>query len=201
MEVATVAETITVSGQSPVVDVQNSSLGVNFNQSMLRDIPNARDIWVVLSQTPGVIVTRSDVGGSTMGTQATYRSFGLQGQNWVNLDAIVTTVGKDDAGFYMDYGAFQEIQISAAANAAEVPISGSFINTVVRTGGNNVHSEVYYDFEDKKFQGDNVTQALRDRGVTQGDQFTRYHDFNANAGETIFKDQFRRFFSYRDKIR
>src|SRR5215510_11517610 len=101
LEVATVAETVTVSGQSPVVDVQNASLGVNFNQNMLREIPNARDIWVVLSQTPGVIVTRSDVGGSTMGTQATYRSFGMQGQNWVNLDGIVTTEGTAAAGFYI----------------------------------------------------------------------------------------------------
>src|SRR5262245_63535967 len=148
VEVATVAETVTVSGQSPVVDVQNASLGVNFNQDMLREIPNARDIWVVLSQTPGVIVTRSDGGGSTMGTQATYRSFGMQGQNWVNLDGIVTTEGTAAAGFYMDYGAFQEIQVSAAANAAEVPISGAFINTVVRTGGNNLRGDVYYRSEE-----------------------------------------------------
>ena len=200
MEVATVAETITVSGQSPVVDVQNSTLGVNFNQSLLRDIPNARDIWVVLAQTPGVVVTRSDVGGSTMGTQATYRSFGLQDQNWVNLDGIVTTEGTGAAGFYMDYGAFQEIQVSAAANAAEVPISGAFINTVVRTGGNDLRGEAYFDFEDQKFQGNNVTQSLRDRGVTQGDQFTRYHDFNANAGGPIIKDKFWWFFSFRDQF-
>src|SRR5262249_48698688 len=125
-------------------------------QNMLRDMPNGRDIWDVLSQTPGVIVTRSDVGGSTMGTQAAYRSFGLKGQNWVNLDGIVTTEGTAAAGFYMDYGAFQEVQVSAAANAAEVPISGAFINTVVRTGGNNLRGELYYDFEDKKLQGDNV---------------------------------------------
>src|SRR6059036_301487 len=146
LEVSAVAETITVAGESPVVDVQNASLGVNFNQSMLRDIPNARDIWVILSQTPGVIVTRSDVGGSTMGTQATYRSFGMQGQNWVNLDGIVTTEGTAAAGFYMDYGAFQEVQISPAANAAEVPISGAFINTVVKTGGNDLRGEVYFDW-------------------------------------------------------
>jgi len=66
MEVATLAETVTVTGESPVVDVQNATLGVNFNQSLLRDLPNARDIWVVLSSTPGVQTTRFDVGGATM---------------------------------------------------------------------------------------------------------------------------------------
>ena len=125
LEVATQAETVTIAGESPVVDVQNAAVGVNFNESLLRDLPNSRDLWVVLGQTPGISTTRFDVGGSTMGTQTTYRSFGFQGQNWVNLDGIVTTEGTTAAGFYMDYGAFQEIQISAAANAAEVPISGS----------------------------------------------------------------------------
>ena len=111
------------------------------------------------------MVTRADVGGSTMGTQATYRSYrslGLQGQNWVNLDGIVTTEGTTAVGFYMDYGAFQEIeiQVSAAANAAEVPISGAFINTVVRTGSNNVRGEVYLDWE-----GQEIPRQERDSGT------------------------------------
>lgn len=91
LEVATLAATVTVTGESPVVDVQNATVGVNFNQSLLRDLPNARDIWVVLSQTPGITTTRFDVVGSTMGTQTGYRSYGFAGQNWVTLDGINTT--------------------------------------------------------------------------------------------------------------
>src|SRR5437870_7015358 len=87
LEVGTGAETI-FGQESPVVDVQNARVAVNFSQSMLRDIPNARDIWVVLARTPGVMVTTVDVGGSTMGTQTNYRSFGQHGQNWANLDGI-----------------------------------------------------------------------------------------------------------------
>src|SRR4051812_3810945 len=73
LEVSTVAETVTVTGESPVVDVENATVGVNFTQSMLRDIPNSRDIWIVLSQSPGINATRYDVGGSTMGSQSSFR--------------------------------------------------------------------------------------------------------------------------------
>lgn len=200
LEVASVAETVTVTGESPVVDVQNATVGVNFNQSLLRDLPNARDIWVVLGSTPGIQTTRFDVGGSSMGTQTGYRSFGFSNQNWVNLDGIVTTEGTSGAGFYMDYGAFQEIQISAAANSAEVPVAGAFINTVVKTGSNNLKGEVYFDWEDKSFQGTNVTESLKDRGIGKGDQFTRYNDFNAQVGGPLKKDKLWWFFSLRDQF-
>src|SRR5262249_3537741 len=88
LEVSTVAETLTVTGESPGVAVQNATVGVNFNQSMLRDIPNSRDIWIVLSQSPGINATRYDVGGSTMGTQTGFRSYGQNSQNTFNLDGI-----------------------------------------------------------------------------------------------------------------
>lgn len=200
LEVATLAETVTVTGESPVVDVQNATVGVNFNQSLLDNLPNARDIWVVLASSPGITTTRFDVGGSSMGTQTGYRSYGYSGQNWVNLDGVITTEGTGGAGFYMDYGAFSEIQVSAAANSAEVPVPGAFINTVVKTGGNKLKGEVYFDWEDKSFQRKNITNELRDRGISEGDKFTRYNDFNANVGGPFKKDKFWWFFSLRDQF-
>jgi len=200
MEVATVGETVTVTGESPVVDVQNATVGVNFNTTMLRDIPNSRDVWIVLAQTPGTTVTRFDVGGSTMGTQGGYRSYGQNGQNWIVLDGINTTEGTSGAGFYMDYGAFAEIQISAAANSAEVPIPGTVMNTVFKSGSNQVHGEAYLDWETSKFQSDNVTQDLTNRGLPAGDKFSRYNDFNAQLGGPFKKDKFWWFGSFRDQF-
>jgi hypothetical protein len=167
---------------------------------MLRDLPNSRDLWVVLAQTPGDATTRFDVGGSTMGTQTGFRSFGFNGQNWVNLDGIVTNEGTAAAGFYMDYGAFQEIQVSAAANSAEVPVPGAFINTVIKTGSNELKGEVYFDWEDNSFQGNNVTTELQDRGISAGDKFVRYNDFNVQLGGPLKKDKLWWFYSQRDQF-
>src|SRR5438552_287342 len=89
LSVASTAETVTVTGESPVVDVETATVGVNFNQSLLRDIPNSRDIWIILGQSPGINTTRYDVGGSTMGSQTGFRAYGTNSQNWFNLDGIV----------------------------------------------------------------------------------------------------------------
>src|SRR5262249_25811185 len=61
LEVATVAETVTVTGESPVVDVQNATVGVAFNQNLLTNLPNQRDVWAVLGVTPGIAVKNFDV--------------------------------------------------------------------------------------------------------------------------------------------
>src|SRR5262245_14990278 len=214
MEVATQAETVTVTGESPVVDTQTATVGVNFNQALLRDIPNSRDIWIVLAQSPGINTTRYDVGGSTMGTQTGFRAYGTTSQNWFNLDGIVTNDSAGAAGWYFDYGSIQEVQVSAAANAAEVPVPGAFMNTVVKSGGNTVHGRAYVDWEDSRFQGTNITADMKRTcptsaaaatgftgycGLFTGDQFSRYNDFNPDAGGPIKKDKLWWYFSWRDQ--
>jgi hypothetical protein len=225
MEVAATAETVNVTGESPVVDVQNATVAVNFNQAMLRDIPNSRDIWIVLGQSPGINVAgRYDVGGSTMGSQSQFRAYGVSGQNTFNLDGINTTDGSGSAGWYFDYGSFSEIQVSAAANAAEVQTPGAFMNTVIKSGGNEFHGQVYVDWEDSRFQGTNVSSDMartcpntvaaamaftgpcglftldaQGNHIPGGDRYAQYNDFNAQAGGALKKDKLWWFFSWRNQ--
>ncbi len=214
LEVSTQAETVVVTGESPVVDTETATLGVNFNQGLLRDIPNSRDIWIVLAQSPGINTTRYDVGGSTMGTQTGFRAYGTSSQNWFNLDGIVTNDSAGAAGWYFDYGSFQEIQVSAAANAAEVPVPGAFMNTVIKSGGNEIHGRAYVDWEASGFQGTNISDEMKRTcpataaasasfsgycGLFTGDQFSRYNDFNPDAGGPIKKDKLWWYFSWRDQ--
>ena len=63
--VASLQETITVSGESPVVDTSATRIQTNFDQTALSSIPNARDMWSLLAATPSVTLNRVDVGGST----------------------------------------------------------------------------------------------------------------------------------------
>jgi Carboxypeptidase regulatory-like domain/TonB dependent receptor-like, beta-barrel len=192
LEVATVAETVTVTGESPVVDVQNATVGVAFNSTLLRDLPNARDVWAVLRETPGVSITGTgfDVGGSTAGTQKGYRGYGVSGQTWITVDGVSTTEGTSGAGMYYDYGAFSEITVQAAANSAEVAVPGVYTNTVMKTGSNQIHGQAYADWEDSSFQADNVTQEMKDKNFSQADKFARYNDTNFNAGGPFVKDKF-----------
>jgi type 1 fimbria pilin len=70
--VATLQETVTVSGESPTIDTTATRIQTNYDQEKLASLPNARDMWSLLATTPSITLNRVDVGGSTAGTQTTY---------------------------------------------------------------------------------------------------------------------------------
>ena len=95
MNVAGLEETVTVVGQSPVVDRQSSGVQNTFTSDLLKSIPNSRDMWSLIAEAPGMTVTRFDVGGLTVGTQTAYQAYGTQGQNRVQFDGVNTTEGTE----------------------------------------------------------------------------------------------------------
>src|SRR5688500_2534207 len=156
LNVASLQETVTVSGASPVIDTSATRIQTNYDQQMLTSIPNARDMWSLLATTPSVTLNRIDVGGSTAGTQTTYFSYGYSGQNRPLIEGINTTEGTAAAGFYLDYGSFEEVFIGAAGTSAEMPNPGVLTQVVSKSGGNNFSVNVYYDYENEKIQGRNL---------------------------------------------
>ncbi len=192
LEVATSSETVTVTGESPVVDVTAATMGVNFDQTVLKSVLGPRDQWAVLATTPGIRMTGVDVGGSHMGQSTGYQAYGMSGQTWQTVDGVMVTC------FYNDFGAVAEVQISSAGNSAEMPTPGTNLTQVLKTGGNQLHGEAYLDYENNAMQADNLTDELKLKGITVGDAFDKYHDYNLNAGGPIKKDKLWWFTSYRD---
>ena len=156
LNVASLNETITVSGESPVIDTSATRMQTNFDQQQLASIPNARDMWSLLATTPSVTLNRVDVGGTTMGTQTTYFAYGYSGQNRPLIEGINTTEGTSAAGFYLDYGSFEEVFIGAAANSAEMPNPGVLTQFVGKSGGNALGVSLYYDYENGDIQSRNL---------------------------------------------
>ena len=89
-----------------------------------------------------------------------------------------TTEGTGGAGFYYDYGSFQELQLTGDGNDASAATPGVQLNAVVKSGGNKFKGDFYYDYENKDFQGNNVTDELRRVGVTEGTRILLYRDPN-----------------------
>src|SRR5260370_7260835 len=79
-------------------------------------------------------------------------SGGAVSQNRVQVDGVNTTEGTGSAGFYFDYGSFAELQLGTAANDASMPTPGTQLNAVIKTGSNQFHGEMYYDYENPNFQ-------------------------------------------------
>jgi hypothetical protein len=193
-------QTIMVTGDTPLVDTLNSYVQAGFNKTQLTDVPNGRDMWNIIGLTAGMTVSTLDVGGSAVGNQTAYTSFGYGGQNRVMIDGINTSEGQSGAGFYFDYGSFAEFTVGTAANDAAMPVPGNQINAVIRTGGNQFHGEMYQDYENPSFQGTNISHAQLLQGAGVGTRIDTYHDTNGNLGGPIKHDRVWFFVSLRSQV-
>ncbi len=193
-------QTIVVTGETPLVDTLSSNVQGGFNQQQLTDVPNGRDMWNIIGLTAGMTVATLDVGGSAVGNQTAYTSFGYGGQNRVMIDGINTSEGQSGAGFYFDYGSFSEFTVGTAGNDAGMPVPGNQINAVIRTGGNQFHGEFYQDYENPSFQGHNISDLQLHQGAGVGTRIDTYHDTNGNLGGPIRRDRIWFFTSIRSQV-
>ena len=74
--VSAVQETVTVTGESPIVDTKQTGTKQTFTLEQLQQIPSARDPWVILQQTAGIAMDRENIGGNMSGQQSNYMSRG-----------------------------------------------------------------------------------------------------------------------------
>jgi carboxypeptidase family protein len=189
LALASLQETVTVSGASPVVDVTSTTSTFNITQDMLTALPNARDIWSVMGQAPGFRVSTIDVGGSRAGTQTGFEAFGFSGQVRVQVDGVNTTEGTGAAGFYYDYGSFDEIQLGADGSDASAATPGVQLNAVIKSGGNQLRGSFYSDYESEDMEASNIDARLKALGVGQGSHTLTYHDVNGDIGGPIKRDK------------
>jgi hypothetical protein len=201
LEVGALTESVEVVGESGV-DVTNTNVATNLDTNALQYIPTARDVWSILqNMAPQVVLDREDVGGSEGGLQAVFSSHGSTWrQNTYALNGVNVTdpAATGAAGFYYDYDSFEQVQISTAQHAAEVGTPGVYYNFVAKRGTDAYHGGAAYYFENDSLVSDNVTQDLRDQGITSGAGINLFSDATFQLGGPIVRDKLRFFTSWRD---
>jgi hypothetical protein len=212
---ATLAETVTVSGASPVVDLQSTNVTTHFDSDRLANLPGSRDVWAVLAQTPAVSMGRVDVGGSGALTQQPYTAYGLASAGGVNrgeIEGIMVNEGGggggSDMGIYTDYGSFTEIAINAVGNTAEMPSPGVLSQLIAKSGGNQYHGNVYFDYQNDSMEAVNIDSGQIAAGVSGSNvlaardtnRLSELQDFNADVGGYLKKDRLWWFGAYRRTV-
>ena len=201
MQVSSLQETVTVTGDSPVVDVSSTKTMTNYDYKELASIPSARDMWAILAESPAVTMTRIDVGGSAAGTQSGYRTYDARGdQNRVMIDGLVTTEGTGAIGVYVDYGAFEEVTAGTAGHGADMGQPGVQTQMMIKSGGNQYHGTVYGDYQNSSLQSTNITADQIARGIRDEEvnRMKVYYDVNADMGGYVQKDKSWWYGSYRE---
>lgn len=203
LELATVAETVTVTGSSPVVDTTSANTSVNLGEQLLQGTPGGRDIWSLVEyKVPSLLITRPDVGGTSGGLQGTFNARGTnssQNSSYLNGINVGDPQAIGAAGFYYDFDAFDDIQVSTGAHDITVPTSGVFLNMVTKSGGEQWKGRATVAWLGNATQTQNVDDDLRRFGFRPDTNAVDYvSDVNLSVGGPVIKNKLRMFTSFRD---
>jgi hypothetical protein len=187
LKVGSLQETVTVSGQSPVVDVSSTNASTQFTREMLESLPTSRNgLTSLLAQAPGAR-SQWDVGGSAATEQPIFRVFGQGGESWPMVEGVVGgTMGSQGPGNYTDYSAVDEASVSTVGNDAEAPTRGIQIAAVVKAGGNQFHGGAFYSRSPSALQSNNLDETLKaSTSVNSGRPILLRYDSGADLGGKV----------------
>jgi hypothetical protein len=188
--VSSVQETVTVTGESPIVDTKQTGTRQTFTLEQLQNIPSARDPWVILQQTAGIAMDRENIGGNMSGQQSNFVSRGANPANskW-SVDGIDTTdmAATGASPTYYDFDAFQEMTINTGGVDVSQQTGGVGINLVTKSGTDRFKgSGRIYDTNDR-FEANNITTPMRTQGATSGNPIQDVKEYGVEMGGPIRK--------------
>ncbi len=196
MGISGVEETVTVTGDAPVVDVRSATVQTNIERELLEAVPTGRNPWVMAGLVPGMVTTRIDVGGSNgmqqygmeiFGSSATMQSFQVDGLkvNWPGGTGGWTMQ-------YYGFSMYEEFNFQTSQHTAESDTGGVLMNMVVKSGGNEFSGDVIGLY--------NVVDLQGEPAEAGGAPITKSLDVNGTLGGPIVRDKAWFFTAYRDWI-
>ena len=192
MAVGQVRESVTVTGGGPVVDIRTTTANTSLPQELLSTVPTALSVQETIKLSPGIRMSgRPDVGGSnTASNNQNFRNYGsAKGGNEPLIDGVDTRQSTTATGMYYDVNAFEEVQIKALGNDAEVAVSGVNFVGILKSGSNAFHGRAATAFQTEKLQSTNIDDALRLQGITTGESIKRFEDLSGDLGGRIVRDR------------
>jgi hypothetical protein len=201
LPVGQIEESITVTGESPLVDVRNSVSQSVMNREKLDLIPTGKDPFAVGQLIAGVTTATPDVGGTQIMQQPTLQVHGSSNLDDVfmvdNVQIQHMGFGGNQTGFYFNDGLMEEIGYQTSSLPAEAPVGGVQINMIPRDGGNVYRGTVFATGGNAHLQSNNLDGELIRLGFTARNKVKSIYDVNATYGGPILRDRLWFFATYR----
>ncbi|HKF67809.1 MAG TPA: carboxypeptidase regulatory-like domain-containing protein [Vicinamibacterales bacterium] len=201
LKVGGVAETITVTGQTPVVDVQSTKTAVTLDNETMRSLPAVRSYSYVLTAVPGIQSNITDVN-----TGPVFAIFPVHGGRGVESRLTVEGMnisnppgGNQPPNYTADIGNSQEVTVQTAGGLGEFETAGVQMNIVPKQGGNNLSGLFAASGFSKGMQSDNYSSDLQNRGAGTPNPTYHVYDVNGAAGGPIMKDKLWYYMSVREQ--
>jgi carboxypeptidase family protein len=185
------AETITVTGETPAVDVRSAAAVTTLRGDVVRALPTVRSYNALVVLIPGVVTTTNDVVTGTSSTQFPIHG-GRGNEGRLALDGLTVggpSVGNSPTSYVVDAGATEEVTFAGAGGVGETETGGLVINLVPKTGGNSTHGTLFVSGTGEKLQSDNLTPALKNQGVIAASPLSKVYDISGTLGGPIARDR------------
>ncbi len=193
LKVASMQETLTVTGDSPIVDTKAMGTATNFTSAELERIPTSRDPWALLRTVPGVMVDRVNIAGNETGQQSNFQSKGTRPQDAVwTMDGVVVTdmaaIGASPT--YFNYDNFEEVQVSTSGQDLKQPTGGVGLNLVIKRGTNQLRGGVRGYYTSDALEASNVPDELKATVTPEtADHNNQISDYTAEIGGPIVQNK------------
>lgn len=195
MAVGTLAETVTVTGASPVVDTQTSRQQHTLTETDLDVLPSGAIGLQTLSYvTPGFAVTQADVGGTrdTWSAQGAYTFFHGKTGTRASFDGFRNQYfigAASGSGHITDSGTIEELQLETTGMSAESGSGSTSLNAIPKSGSNIFRGSIDGYFSNAAMHGSNLTDEIRAFGITSAAEVQKIYRIGAQLGGPIMRDR------------
>ncbi|OFV93865.1 MAG: hypothetical protein A3G76_04450 [Acidobacteria bacterium RIFCSPLOWO2_12_FULL_65_11] len=193
LKVGAVAETITVTGETPIVDLQSTTKQTVFNHDLLDVLPVSRTDAGLGALVVGANISAANVGDAApnplVGKIASVHGV-ADTRIMVNGVTTATLMGSQSNDMsFRNPMASQEVTVDTAAVSADGATGGARVNYIPRDGGNFFKATLFATYSNDSLQGDNFTQRVKDLGLRTANSNRRSWDINPGAGGPILRDK------------
>jgi hypothetical protein len=194
MRLGQLTETITVTGESPIVDVQSVRRQMVLDNDIISAIPSSRSYNNLIQLIPNSV----NQGGAPTDVQVVpgmvvFGGFGgRSNEGRVNVDGISVGSAFNGAGvssYIADVANAREIAMTTTGGLGEAEGGGPALNVLPKEGGNSIRGTFFAAGVTSGMVGSNYTQDLINRGLTAPGETRKVWDFNLGIGGPIAKDR------------
>jgi len=199
MAVGAVTETITVSGETPIVDVTSSRTQATITAETIEAIPTSRLYSAFTNVIPAINVQGNDVGASQGALFSVFQIHGgRRNEGQVLVDGMSGGYqGMGVSSYVPELGNAEEVVFSLAGGLGEATTGGPQLNIVGKQGGNLFSGSLFVTGSGSKFVSTNLSQAQVNQGLSVPLKPKQLWDVNPSFGGPILRDRLWFFATYR----
>jgi hypothetical protein len=196
LRVGSVEETITVTGEAPVIDLQSAQRQTVLTNEVLNAIPTAGSYNSLLVLVPGIFGGQQDVStgpcnSCTFSAHGTLLSGGrANSEARLLVEGISIAVPQAGGTNYLtDTRNAQEVTFTTSGSLGEVESGGPVMNIIPRSGGNTFSGDAFLSWANDAFQGSNLNDELIAQGLRVPNPLIKSYDVSGSLGGPIARDR------------